>query len=62
MFRKLLELSSVYCKREELLKQFGKHKTAKSCIYIKKMEDINPDIFKKMLNNALKYMKAKYKS
>jgi hypothetical protein len=56
-----LYLSSAFDKREELLKQFGKHKTAKSCIYIKKMEDINVEIFKKMLANALKFMKTKNK-
>src|SRR5215510_14504628 len=25
--------------KEELLKKFGKHKTAKACVYIKKLED-----------------------
>src|ERR1043166_2007161 len=30
--------------KEELLKKFGKHKTAKACVYIKKLEDINVDV------------------
>ena len=47
--------------KEELLKQFGKHKTAKACVYIKKMEDINESILKKLVTGAVKYMKAKYK-
>ena len=56
-----LYLSSRFDKREELLLQFGKHKTAKACIYIKKMEDIHVDILKKMVKNSLAYYKTKYK-
>ena len=54
-------LTSQFDKREELLKQFGKHKSAKACIYFKKVEDINVDVFKKMITNSIKYYKAKYK-
>jgi hypothetical protein len=54
-------LSSMFDKREELLKQFGKHKSAKACLYFKKLEDINTDVFKKMVANSIKYYKAKYK-
>jgi Domain of unknown function (DU1801) len=46
--------------KEELLKLFGKHKTAKSCVYIKKLEDINVEVLKKMVTEAIKYMQAKY--
>ena len=56
-----LYLSSAFDKREELLMQFGKHKTAKACVYIKKVEDIKVDILKKMVAASLKYYKAKYK-
>ena len=53
-------LTSQFDKREELLKQFGKHKSAKACIYFKKLEDINVDVFKKMIANSIKYYKTKY--
>ncbi len=56
-----LYLSSAFDKREELLKQFGKHKTAKACIYIKKMEDINVEVLKKMIANSVKYYKTKFR-
>ena len=56
-----LYLSSAFDKREELLQQFGKHKTAKACIYIKKIEDINVDVLKKMIAASLKHTKAKHK-
>ena len=47
--------------KQELLKNFGKHKTAKSCVYIKKVEDINVDVLKKMITGSIKYYQAKYK-
>lgn len=53
-----LYLSSAFEKRDELLKQFGKHKSGKACIYIKKIEDINVDVLKKMVAASLKYSKA----
>lgn len=56
-----LYLSSMFDKREELLKQFGKHKTAKACIYVKKLEDVDVAVLKKMISNSIKHAKAKYK-
>ncbi|MBN8700432.1 MAG: DUF1801 domain-containing protein [Chitinophagales bacterium] len=56
-----LYLSSEFDKRDELLKQFGKHKTAKACVYIKKLEDVNVDVLKKMISNSIKHTRAKYK-
>ena len=54
-------LTSQFDKRGELLKEFGKHKSAKGCIYFKKLEDINTDVFRKMITNSIKYYKGKYK-
>jgi Domain of unknown function (DU1801) len=56
-----LYLSSAFEKREELLKQLGKHKSAKACVYIKKIEDINVAVLKKMIAASLKHTKAKHK-
>ncbi|CAN5830339.1 hypothetical protein BH10BAC2_BH10BAC2_21630 [soil metagenome] len=56
-----LYLSSKFENREELLNKLGKHTTAKACIYIKKIEDINTDVLKKMITNSVKYHKTKNK-
>lgn len=53
-----LYLSSGFKEREAQLKKLGKHKTAKACIYIKKMEDINEDVLKKMIGLSVKYTKS----
>ena len=45
----------------ELLKEFGKHKTDKACVYIKKVEDINIEVLKKMVTHSIRFLKAKYK-
>jgi hypothetical protein len=47
--------------KEDLLKKLGKHKTAKACVYIKKVEDINIEILKKLITGSVKFYKAKYK-
>lgn len=47
--------------KEELLKKFGKHKTAKACVYIKKVADIDVEILKKMTTGSIKHFQAKYR-
>jgi Domain of unknown function (DU1801) len=47
--------------REELLKNFGKHKTAKACVYVKNVDDINIDILKKLVTGSIKHYNAKFK-
>jgi hypothetical protein len=46
--------------KEELLKQFGKHKPAVACIYIKKLDDINISILKKMINASVRHTQKLY--
>ena len=55
-----LYLSSSFENRDELLQQFGKHKTSKACMYVKKLEDINMNILEKMIRNSVKYTKAEH--
>jgi len=45
----------------ELKAQLGKYKSSGSCIYIKKLEDIDIKILKKLLAVSLKKMKTLYK-
>ena len=55
-----LYLSSQFKDREELLAKFGKHKTAKACIYLKKMSDIDVAILKEMTINSVERIKSLY--
>lgn len=56
----VIYLSSKFDQREELLQQLGKHKTAKVCLYIKKLEDVSIPVLKKMIINSLKHTKSRY--
>lgn len=51
-----------YEKYEDLMKQLGKHKTGKSCLYIKRLSDIHVPTLKKLIKASLKDSKALAKS
>lgn len=56
---------TVYCmngfsQQEDLLKQLGKHKLGKSCLYIKKLSDIDIDILAQIIQKDWDYMNKKY--
>lgn len=38
----------------QLLKQLGKHKTGKGCLYINKLEDVNVDVLKQLIEEGFK--------
>lgn len=56
----VLYLSANFDNRETLLTQLGKHKTGKGCIYIKKLTDVDMEILKQMIANALKHARKTY--
>ncbi len=50
-----LYLGSGFEGRDGLLSKFGKHKTGKSCIYIKQLEDIDTVVLKQMIQLSFKH-------
>lgn len=46
---------------EYLLKDLGKYKMGKACIYVKKLSDINQEALKELINETVNYLKTKYK-
>lgn len=56
----VLYFSLPAAQREELLHKFGKHKTGKGCIYIKKLEDINQAVLKEMAKISVENLKSQY--
>jgi len=46
---------------QELLKNLGKHKTGKGCLYINKLEDVNTDVLKQLIKVSVDAIKKKYK-
>lgn len=48
-------------KNSSLMKKLGKYKTGVSCLYIKKLDDVDTKVLKELISNSYKYMKGKYK-
>ncbi|MFA4868636.1 MAG: DUF1801 domain-containing protein [Pedobacter sp.] len=46
--------------QEELLKQLGRFTMGKGCIYVKKLEDINLDVLKKLITGTIDFLEAKW--
>lgn len=46
--------------QDDLLELLGKYTMGKSCIYVKKLSDINQDILKEMMQSTIDFLKKKY--
>ena len=49
-----------FSRRQELMDKLGKHKTGKSCLYIKKLADVDMDVLRELLDESVRYMKETY--
>ena len=47
---------------EELLGNLGKYKTGKSCLYVKKLEDVDPDLLRELISKSVAYMRDNYET
>ena len=41
---------------DQLLGKLGKHSTGKSCLYIKKVEDVDVDVLKELAQKSVEHM------
>ena len=46
--------------KEELLARLGKHKIGKSCLYIKKLDDVDMGVLEEMVAGAARAIKERY--
>ncbi|SDS03651.1 protein of unknown function (DU1801) [Paenibacillaceae bacterium GAS479] len=46
--------------REQLLLEFGKHTSGKSCVYINKLDDIHTDVLKAIIRQSVKFLRETY--
>jgi len=49
-----------FAKYPTLMAKLGTYKTGKSCLYIKKLEDIDLDVLKQLINESVKDMQKMY--
>ena len=55
-----LYIMAGFSQYESLLADLGKHKTGKSCLYIKRLQDVNLDILRKMIDSSVLMIEKKY--
>ena len=46
----------------ERMEVLGKYKTGKSCLYVKKLEDIDLDVLRRIIEQSVATMRARYSS
>jgi hypothetical protein len=46
----------------KLMEKLGKHKTGKSCLYIKHLDDIDRSVLEKLITESVKYMRENYQT
>jgi len=47
-------------KREESLKEFGKHTTGKACVYINKVADVDVNVLRELIKQSIQYLREIY--
>lgn len=53
-------IMSGFPRHQELVDQLGKYKTGRSCLYFKKLSDINLEVFQELVETSFNYMSDKY--
>lgn len=49
-----------FARYEALMKKLGKYKTSVSCLYFKKLEDIDQEVLKELVRESVEFLKKKY--
>lgn len=47
---------------DSLMKQLGKYKTGKSCLYVKRLSDIDEKVLAQLIDKSVKYMRKNYET
>ena len=49
-----------FARYESLLARLGKHRTGKSCLYVNKLDDIDPEVLEELVRESVDEMKRRY--
>jgi hypothetical protein len=47
---------------ESLMKKLGKYKTGKSCLYIKRLSDVDESVLQRLIEGSVRHMRKKYRT
>jgi hypothetical protein len=51
-----LYIMSGFDEYDQLMSRLGKYKTGKSCLYITKIDDVDQEVLKELVNKSVKHM------
>jgi len=51
-----------FSKYDTLMAKLGKYKTGKSCLYIKRLSDIDEKVLQRLINESVRYMRKNYET
>lgn len=57
-----LYIMAGFSRYESLMERLGKFKTGKSCLYVKRLSDLDPAVLEKLVRESVAYMKKTYPS
>lgn len=55
-----LYIMSGFSRYDDLMQKLGKYKTGKSCLYVKKLDDVDREVLIELIEESLMFMKEKY--
>lgn len=47
---------------DSLMQKLGKYKTGKSCLYVRRLSDIDEKVLEQLVTESVKYLREKYKT
>lgn len=47
---------------ESLMKNLGKYKTGKSCLYLRRLSDVDEAVLERLISESVKHMRKKYET
>jgi hypothetical protein len=53
-------IMSGFPQHADLMARLGKHSTGKSCLYVKKLEDIDLDVLRELIRRSCEHVRATY--
>lgn len=56
-----LYIMTGFSKYDSLMKKLGTHSTGKSCLYIKRLEDLDKKVLAELIKQSVDYISKKYK-
>lgn len=57
-----LYIMAGFSRYDDLMARLGKFKTGKSCLYVKRLADVDEEVLKELITESIQYMRATYET